>query len=107
MPGRTIMHRRHFIGMSGAVALAAAAGLPRFESSAQAAYSAVDLGVPEGFDSVVPVALNDNGVAVVSASSADATGVFIVENGAFTQVGEPDELAVPSSINEANQVGGW
>ena len=101
------MHRRHFIGMSGAVALAGAAGLPRFEAHAQAAYSAIDLGVPDGFDSVVPVALNNNGAAVVSATSANASGIFIVENGAFTQVGEPDEIAVATSLNDANQVGGW
>lgn len=101
------MHRRQFIGMSGAVALAATTGLPGRRASAQAAYSAVDLGAPEGFESVTPVALNNNGVVVVLARSADATGVFIVENGTFTQVGEPDEQAVPSSINDANQVGGW
>ncbi len=101
------MQRRQFIGMSGAAALAMAAGLPRLRTQAQAAYSAVDLGAPEGFDSVVPVALNNNGVAVVGATSAGATGVFIVENGTFTRVGEPDEAAYPSSINDANQVGGW
>jgi uncharacterized membrane protein len=101
------MHRRQFIGVSGAMALATMAGLPRFEAGAQAAYSAVDLGIPEGFDSVLPIALNNNGVAVVSATSADATGIFLVDNGAFTQVGEPDEVAVASSINDTNQVGGW
>lgn len=101
------MHRRRFIGLSSAVALAGAAGFPRLQTNAQAAYSAVDLGMPEGFDSVFPVALNNNGVAVVSATSGDSTGVFVVEGGAFTQVGLPDELAVASSINDANQVGGW
>ncbi len=101
------MQRRHFIGMSSAVALAAVTGLPRFDASAQAAYSAIDLGFPEGFDTVVPIALNNNGVAVISATSADATGVFIVENGAFTQVGDADERAFASSISDTNQVGGW
>lgn len=101
------MHRRQFIGISGAAALALATGLPRFETRAQAAYSAVDLGVPDGFDSVIPVALNNNGVVVVTATTADASGVFLLENGEFTAIGEPDESAIPTSINDANQVGGW
>jgi probable HAF family extracellular repeat protein len=101
------MHRRKFIGMSGVFALAAATGLPRLDAHAQAAYSAVDLGIPDGFDSVVPVALNNNGVAVVGAIGPDSTGVFIVENGTFTQAGEPGESAIPTSINDANVVGGW
>jgi uncharacterized membrane protein len=101
------MHRRHFIGLSGAAALAIAQAMPRLGAHAQAAYSAVDLGIPDGFDSVIPVALNNNGVAVVSATSTDSTGIFLVENGKFTQVGEPDEQAFASSINDALQVGGW
>lgn len=101
------MQRRHFIGLSGAAALAVAAGLPRSAAHAQAAYSAVDLGLPEGFESVVPVALNNQSVAVVSASSSNGLGVFLVENGVFTQLGEPDETAYPAAINDANQVGGW
>ena len=101
------MHRRQFIGGSGALALATVVGLPQFGTVAQAAYSAADLGVPDGFEAVVPVALNNNGVVVVSATSPTATGIFLVENGAFTQIGEPEEVAVPTSINDTNQVGGW
>ena len=59
------MHRRQFIEVSGAVALMAAAGALSYrDARAQAAYSAVDLGVPDGFDEVTPVAINNNGVAV-------------------------------------------
>ncbi len=101
------MHRRHFVGISSAVALATMTGFRRLDARAQAAYSAVALGSPEGFDSVVPVALNNNGAAVVAATSSDATSVFILENGAFSQVGDPDEQVFPSSINDTNQVGGW
>lgn len=101
------MHRRQFIGMSGAVALVAAVGLPRLDARAQAAYSAADLGLPDGFDAVTPIALNNNGVAVVSAASADATGIFLVDNGTFTRIGEPDELAFATAINDSNQVSGW
>ena len=62
---------------------------------------------PEGFESVTPVALNNNGVAVVSATNADETAIFLVENGTFTQIGDEGEIAYATSINDANQVGGW
>ncbi len=101
------MHRRHFVGLSSAVALAAMTALPRFDVRAQAAYSAVVLGSPEGFDSVVPVALNNNGAAVVMATSTDETSLFIYEDGAFSQIGASDEKAFASSINDKNQVSGW
>lgn len=101
------MHRRRFIEISGAAALATAVGLPHLGTRAQGGYSAVDLGAPEGFDNVIPIALNNNGVAVVSASSADASGIFICENGTFTAVGEPDEEAFAAGINDSNQVAGW
>jgi uncharacterized membrane protein len=100
------MHRRRFIGTSGALALAVA-GLPRRIARAQAAYSAVDLGVPEGFDAATPIAVNNNGVAVLSATKGETSGIFIVENGSFTQVGEKDEVAHATSIDDANTVGGW
>ncbi|MEZ4533225.1 MAG: hypothetical protein R2855_19680 [Thermomicrobiales bacterium] len=101
------MQRRHFLGLSGAAALATLAGFPQRAVHAQAAYSAVDLGLPNGFESVVPVALNNNSVAIVTASSASGTGIFLVENGAFTQLGEPDESAYPAAIDDSNNVGGW
>lgn len=101
------MDRRQFLGFSAATALVAATVRPRLGARAQAAYTATDLGMPDGFTSVTPIALNNNGVAVVSASSDDARAIFIVENGSFTQVGDPDEKAFASSINDANQVGGW
>ena len=101
------MHRRHFVGLSSAIALATMTGLSRFDVRAQAAYSAVDLGAPEGLDAVVPVALNNNGAAVVMATSTDATSVFIFENGKYSQIGASNEQVFASSINDKNQVSGW
>lgn len=101
------MYRRQFIGLSGAVAVAAIAGASRFEARAQAAYSAVDLGSPEGFESITPIALNNNGVVVMSATNADETAIFLVENGRFSRISAEGEIPYATSINDANQVGGW
>lgn len=101
------MHRRHFIEASATLALATAVGLPHRITRAQAAYSAVDLGIPEGFDSVTPIAINNNGVAVVAAINGETSGIFIVQDGSFTQVGDKDEVAHATSINDANTVSGW
>jgi uncharacterized membrane protein len=101
------MNRRTFVGASSALAAAVTIGLPRRSTVAQAAYSSVDLGLPDGYDSVMPIALNNNGVAVVTAATGDKQAVFIVEDGAFTQVGEKDENARASCIDGQNNVGGW
>ena len=101
------MNRRQFVGVSGALALLLSAGLPRRATLAQAAYGSVDLGLPEGYDSVMPIALNNNGVAVVSAAGGDKNAVFIVQDGVFTQVGVEGEDAHASCIDDNNNVGGW
>lgn len=101
------MNRRQFVGASGALALSVSAGLPRRATLAQAAYSSVDLGLPEGYDSVMPIDLNNNGVAVVSAAAGDKQAVFLVQDGAFTQVGDKDAAAHASCIDDSNEVGGW
>ncbi|MCA9858519.1 MAG: hypothetical protein KC438_02310 [Thermomicrobiales bacterium] len=101
------MNRRQFVGASGAIALSLSASLPRVQVQAQAAYSAIDLGFPDGFPSIVPVALNNNGVAVVEATAADKSAIFIVENGTFTRLGDEDAIVHATSINDTNAVGGW
>ena len=101
------MNRRTFLQASGALSFAVAAGVSRQSARAQAAYSSVDLGRPEGYDSVTPIALNDNGVAVVSATAGDKSAVFLVQDGAFTQIGDKDERSYASCIDNSNDVGGW
>jgi hypothetical protein len=101
------MNRRQFVGGSSAMALAVAAGLSRHTTLAQAAYTSVDLGLPDGYDSVTPIALNNNGVAVVSAAAGDKHAIFIVQDGAFTQLGEKDEVAYATCIDDENNAGGW
>ncbi len=101
------MHRRRFIEASGALALAVAAGMPRLSTRAQATYSSVDLGMPDGYDSVVPVALNENGVAVVVASMGDKQAVFTVADGTFIQLGRKDSKAHATCIDIDGVVGGW
>jgi uncharacterized membrane protein len=101
------MNRRQFVEAAGALALTAAAGLPGRVTLAQSAYSSVDLGLPDGYDAVTPVALNNNGVAVVSAVNGETSALFLVQEGAFTQVGDPDESAHAACIDDANDVGGW
>lgn len=101
------MHRRHFIGASGALAITAAFGISHRQADAQAAYTAVDLGIPEGYESVTPIALNNNGVAVVEAAKGDETALFLVQDTTFTRVGPKDKVAHASSINDSNLVGGW
>lgn len=101
------MNRRHFLGTSGAFAVAVAAGLPRFDTRAQVSYSSVDLGFPDGYDSVTPVAINNDGVAVISATAGEKSGIFIVQDGAFTQVGDADDVAHATCIDTDTNVGGW
>lgn len=101
------MNRRQFVEASGAVALGLSVGLPRLTTRAQAAYTAVDLGLPDGYDSVTPVALNNNGVAVVAATTGDKSAIFLVQDGAFTRVGGKDDIAHATCIDDADDVGGW
>jgi hypothetical protein len=101
------MNRRQFMGGSSALALAVAVGSSRRTTLAQAAYTAVDLGLPDGYDSVTPIALNNNGVAVVSAAAGDKHAIFLVQDGAFTQLGEKDEVAFATCIGDDNNAGGW
>ncbi len=102
------MNRRHFIEASSALALFAATGLPRLSVKAQESFSSVDLGVPDGFDSVVPIALNINSVAVVTALAGDEQAIFLVENGVFTRLGgESDAVAHATCIGFESNVGGW
>ena len=101
------MNRRTFVGTSGALAFALATGLPRLETRAQASYSAIDLGLPDGYDSVMPVAINNNGVAVVSATAGDTSAIFLVQDGAFTRLGSKDAIAHATCIDIDNNAGGW
>lgn len=101
------MHRRRFLAAAGSLTLGIAAGLPASVSRAQASYSAVDLGIPEGFDSVTPIGLNNNGVAVLTAIAGDKTGIFIAQDDAFTQVGNKDAITHATSIADDNTVTGW
>lgn len=101
------MNRRQFVGVSGALAAAVTIGLPRRATLAQAAYSSVDLGLPDGYDAVTPIAVNNNGVAVVSAVAGEKHAVFIVQDGVFTQVGDKDANAYAACIDDSNNVGGW
>lgn len=102
------MNRRQFVGAASVTVVAAAAGFPRLSTRAQSTYSSVDLGVPEGFDSVVPVALNNNGVAVVTAFAGEDQAVFIVEEGVFTRLGGKSEVVAHATcIGPDNNVGGW
>jgi len=102
------MNRRLFIGAASASVVAATVGFPRLSTRAQSTYSSVDLGVPEGFDSVIPVALNNNGVAVVTALAGEDQAVFIVEAGVFTRLGGKSEaVAHATCIDLDTNVGGW
>jgi uncharacterized membrane protein len=105
--GERFMNRRQFVGASSALAVALSVGLPIRATLAQAAYSSIDLGLPEGYDSVTPIAVNDNGVAVVSATAGDKHAVFLAQDGTFTQLGDKDDDAHASCIDDSNNVGGW
>lgn len=101
------MNRRQFVEASGALTLAAAVGLPRRSAGAQAAYTSVDLGLPEGYDSVTPVALNNNGGVVLEATMGDKRAIFLVQDGTFTQIGDEGDVAHATCIDDAGNVGGW
>lgn len=101
------MNRRQFVEASGVLGLLLAAGMPRGVARAQTTYSSVDLGMPEGYDAVIPIALNENGVAAIAASAGDEQAIFTVADGVFTRVGRNDSAAYGVCIDGDGNVGGW
>lgn len=101
------MNRRRFFGATGALALIMTTGIRPRATRAQITYSSIDLGMPPGYDSVAPVALNDNGAVVVVATANDKQAVFLLTDGAFTQLGNKDTVAHATCIDIDANVGGW
>lgn len=102
------MYRRRFIATTGAVAVAGLA-VPNAirRAGAQATYSVTDLGRPDGFDSVIPVAIADTGAAAVIAQNAAETAIFLVRDGAFTRVSAEGERPWATCIDQNGRIGGW
>ena len=103
------MNRRQFVEASGGLSLGLvlATGVFRRAANAQMIYSSLDLGLPEGYDSVVPIALNENGVVVVAAAKGATHAIFTVTDGVFTQVGREGSMAQAACIDRDGNVGGW
>lgn len=101
------MNRRQFVGTAGALGLLKVAGTSHRAALAQSTYSSVDLGLPDGYDSVVPIALNDNGVAVVAADDGETRAIFTVAGGVFTRMGREESSAHATCIDFDGNVGGW
>jgi probable HAF family extracellular repeat protein len=78
--------------------------------AAQGQYTAIEIPVPEGFQSVVAVDINSNGqVALFAEGAMGATRTFIWDHGQLTPIPSPGPdhyRNEPCGINDAGEVGG-
>lgn len=76
-------------------------------SSAQAVFTAVDIGLPEGYEEVVAVDVNNSGLVVVNGRKEERWHTFVYREGVFIELGDPKAENYATAINEDGLVAGW
>jgi probable HAF family extracellular repeat protein len=77
------------------------------QATAQASFSVTDIGLPEGFDSITAVDINDQGWILVNASSESEERAFLYRDGEFIALGSEDESSYGAALNETGLTAGW